>query len=90
MTVQSVFPEALEEACKVMYDGFTDIILININTPPTCTNEDMRLKVGLIQQAFRNNPDAAKLVRAAKEKDLITDVFDFDRMKKSTKLSSQR
>lgn len=84
LTIQSVFPETLEDACKIMYDGFTDTILKNINNPPTCTNEDMRLKVGLIQEAFRNNPAAADLVKAAKKNDLIADVFDLDRLRKST------
>src|ERR1700722_2005393 len=84
LTIQSIFPEALEDACEIMYDSFTDTILKNINSPPTCPNADMRLKIALIQQAFRNNLDAAKLVKAAKEKDLISDVFDLARMKKST------
>ncbi len=83
LTIQSVFPEALEDACKIMYDGFTDTILKNINNPPTCTNANMRIKVGLIQEAFRNNPDAAEIVKAAKANDVIGDVFDLDRMKKS-------
>jgi hypothetical protein len=84
LTIQSVFPESLEDACKIMYGGFTDTILKNINTPPTCTNADMRFKIGLMQEAFRNNPDAAKLVKAAKEKGSISDVFDLDRVKKTT------
>ena len=84
LTIRSVFPETFEDAYKIMYDGFTDTILKNINTPPTCTNSDMRLKVGLIQEAFRNNPDAANIVKAAKEKDVISDVFDLDRLKKPT------
>ena len=83
LTIQSVFPEALEDACKIIYDGFTDTILKNINNPPTCTNANMRIKVGLIQEAFRNNPDAAEIVKAAKANDVIGDVFDLDRMKKS-------
>lgn len=83
LTVQSVFPEALEDACRIMYDGFTDTILRNINNPPTCTNLDMRYKIGLIQQAFRNNPNAAEVVKAAKANDVIADVFDLDHLERS-------
>jgi hypothetical protein len=70
LTIQSVFPERLEDACKIMYEGFTDTILKNINNPPTCINADMRNKIGLIQQAFRINPDAAEIVKAAKANDV--------------------
>ena len=83
LTIQSVFPEALEDACKIMYDNFTDTVLKNSNTPPTCTNPDIRRKLSLIQSAFRANPDVARIVKAAKANDLISDVYDFDRMKKS-------
>jgi len=83
LTIRSVFPETLEDACKIMYDGFTDTILKNVDNPPTCINAEMKIKVGLIQQAFRNNPKAAEIVKAAKANDLITDVFDLDRLAKS-------
>ena len=34
LTIQSVFPETLEDACKLMYDGFTDTVLRNIALRP--------------------------------------------------------
>jgi Protein of unknown function (DUF2971) len=84
LTIQSIFPEPLEDAYKIMYDGFTDTILKNIDAPPTGTDPKQRLQVGLIQEAFRNNPDAASAIKTIKKNDLISDIVDLEHAKKST------
>jgi hypothetical protein len=84
LTIQSAYFERLEDAYKHMYDGFTDTILRNISNPPTCSNLKHRAQIALIQEAFRRNPKAAEIVKAAKKNDLISDVFDMERMRKTT------
>jgi hypothetical protein len=83
LTIQSVFPETLEEACKTMCDGFTDVILKNIGTPPTCANLEMRRKISLLQEVYRKNPSAAERVEAVTKGSLVSEVYDFDTLRKS-------
>jgi hypothetical protein len=56
LTIASIFPEAEEAALAVISANFADIILANLNTPPTCLSAQMRVKVAQIQQIFRAKP----------------------------------
>jgi hypothetical protein len=37
MTLQSLFPEEIEAALATLRDNYVDVILENINEPPTCS-----------------------------------------------------
>ena len=64
LTVASIFPEGEDAAVAVIAANFTDVILANLNKPPTCINPNMRAKVALMQTIFRNNPGTAAIVKA--------------------------
>jgi hypothetical protein len=64
LTIASIFPEGEEAALAIISANFVDVILANLNTPPTCLNAQMRAKVAQIQQIFRANPNAAAIVKA--------------------------
>jgi hypothetical protein len=80
MTVQSIFPEETEVALKRLSEGFTDVILAHLDDPPTCASP-MREKLALIQQAYRNNPKAAELVKAELAKGDAKPLFDVEHMR---------
>src|ERR1700722_7422643 len=80
MTVQSIFPEETEVALKHLSEGFTDVVLAHLNDPPTCASP-MREKLALIQQAYRNNPMAAELVKAELAKPDAKPLFDVEHMR---------
>src|SRR3989338_2680494 len=63
LTIQSIFSEDTEESLKKIARGFTDVILLHLAEEPTCSSP-MKEKSSVIQQVYRANPDAAKLVRA--------------------------
>jgi len=62
LTIQSVFPEEIEAALRRLARSFTDVVLRNLDTAPVCDEPD-RTKMMMIQQAFRNNPEAVELAR---------------------------
>jgi Protein of unknown function (DUF2971) len=64
LTVASIFPEGEEAALATISANFTDVIVSNLNTPPTCLSAQMRAKVAQIQQIFRVNSNAAAIVKA--------------------------
>jgi hypothetical protein len=64
LTVASIFPEGEEAALAVISASFADVILANLDKPPTCLSAQMRAKVAQIQQIFRANPNAAAIVKA--------------------------
>jgi hypothetical protein len=64
LTISSIFPEEEEAALAVISASFTDVILANLDKPPTCLSAQMRAKVAQIQQIFRANPNAAAIVKA--------------------------
>lgn len=64
LTVASIFPEGIDAAVAAIAANFTDVILANLNRPPTCINPSMRAKVALMQTIFRDNPGAAAIVKA--------------------------
>jgi hypothetical protein len=80
MTVQSIFPEETEAALKRMSEGFTDVILAHLDHPPTCASP-IREKLALIQQAYRNNPKAAELVKAQLAKGGAKPLYDVEHMR---------
>ena len=63
LTIQSIFVEDIEEALKKLPNGFTDVILRNLNKEATCSSP-MKEKIAIIQQIYRVNLGAADLVRA--------------------------
>lgn len=68
VTIKSIFPEDVEAALKRLTNSFTDVIIKNLNKPPTC-GPQLKDKVALIQQIFRNNPSAANAVREEAKND---------------------
>jgi Protein of unknown function (DUF2971) len=68
LTVSSIFPEGEEAAVAATSANFTDVLLANLDNPPTCINTQMRAKVALIQQIYRENPNAAAIVKAEMQK----------------------
>jgi hypothetical protein len=64
LTISNIFPEREEAALAVISASFTDVILANLDKPPTCISGPMRAKVAQIQQIFRTNPNAATIVKA--------------------------
>ncbi|MFQ5508261.1 MAG: DUF2971 domain-containing protein [Leptospirillia bacterium] len=63
LTVQSIFPEDIEEAVKKMDGGLTDVILRNLGKDVTC-HSPMKEKVEALQKIYRANPKAAGLAQA--------------------------
>lgn len=63
LTIQSIFPEDIEEALKKVADSFTDVILQHLDEEPTCSPR-MKKKIKIIQQIYRANPRAAYQVRS--------------------------
>ena len=45
LTIESLFPEADEAALAAIIANLPEIIIKNIDRPPTCLNEEMRNKV---------------------------------------------
>ncbi len=80
MTIQSIFPEDVEAALMTLSSGFTDVILKNLNEPPTCDSAQMRENVALIQRIYRENPEAADAVKEQISKDPIG-IFDVCHMR---------
>lgn len=62
LTIQSVFPEEIGAALARLAHSFTEVVLRNLNAVPVC-DEPHRSKMMLIQQAFRNSPEAVELAR---------------------------
>ena len=80
LTIQSIFPENVEAALAKLANGFTDVIVKNVNEPPTCAPE-LRDKVALLQRVYRENPQAADLVRGQIKKDATSKMFDVEHVR---------
>src|SRR6266705_5125094 len=80
LTIQSIFPEDVETALTKLANSFTDVIVKNLNEPPTC-GPQLRDKVALIQRAFRENPKAADAVREQIKKDPMSKMFNVEQMR---------
>ena len=80
LTIQSIFSEETEEALKKLADGFDDVILRHLDREPTCSSP-MKEKLRVIQQVYRENPNAADLIRA-KNTNPIESAYDVDSLRK--------
>ena len=81
LTIQSIFPDETEVALEKLSTGFTDVILQHLDDPPTC-GSPMKEQVALIQQVYRNDPEAAELVKAELSKEGAEPVYDVEHMRK--------
>jgi len=75
LTIRGIFPEDDETALREMESGFTDVTMQHLDDPPTCLNPDLRAKIALLQAVFKANPGAARLIKEAKAKGELPDVF---------------
>lgn len=82
MTVERTFPEDEETAAALYKANFHDIILRNIDRAPTCSNEDHRKKVALIQTIYREHPDFVQITKQKFSEMKLTDIYDLDRLRK--------
>jgi Protein of unknown function (DUF2971) len=80
MTVQNVFPEGVEAALATLSNGSVDVILENVNEPPTCS-ERLRDTVAELQAIFRENPNAADAVREEFKNNPEINLFDVGHMR---------
>ncbi len=81
LTVRSIFAEDEETAIREMESGFTDVIMGHLEHPPTCLNAGLRDKVALLQAIFKANPGAARLIKEAKARGQVPEVFDPKQMR---------
>lgn len=81
MKILRVFPEEEFDSLTLQKNNFTDVILRNLGRPPTCDNPLMRMKIALLQQVYRNNPDAAELVKQTVQNDRVDDIYDVERLR---------
>ncbi len=81
LTIESLFPEADEAALAAIIANLPEIIIKNIDRPPTCLNEEMRNKVALIQSLYRQHPGAAERVKAEAKKLAVSEVYNLEQMK---------
>jgi hypothetical protein len=84
LTIQSIFPEDVEAALVKLANGFTDVIVNNVNEPPTC-GPPLRDQVALIQSIYRENPKAADAVKEQIKKDPTSKIFDVGHMRAKSK-----
>jgi hypothetical protein len=85
VTIKSIFPEDVEAALKRLANSFTDVIIKNLNKPPTC-GAKLKDQVVLIQQIYRENPGAAEAVREAVKNDPANALFDVEHMRERSKV----
>jgi hypothetical protein len=81
LTIESLFPEADESAMAAVWTNLTDVVVKNIDRPPTCLDETLRNQVIQLQSAFRQNPAAAELIKAEVQKVPLSDIYDLEKMK---------
>jgi hypothetical protein len=63
LTIQSIFPEELEAACKRASEGVIDVIAANLDTPPACASP-MKEQLVVMQAALRADPSAVVRIKA--------------------------
>jgi Protein of unknown function (DUF2971) len=80
LTIQSIFPEELETALKKLSDGFTDVIVKNVDAIATCGPE-LRKQVAIIQQVYRKHPEAAEAVKEEVRKNPYKYSLDVEQMR---------
>ena len=62
MTIQSMFPEQIEEVLARLSDGCVDVILQNLNELPTCSQK-LAEKITELQNILKENPELADAMR---------------------------
>jgi hypothetical protein len=62
LTIQSIFPEEVDVAVAKIASSFPDVIVENLDNPPTCRKE-WRPKLALLQLIYRLDPGAAEAVK---------------------------
>jgi DUF2971 family protein len=81
LTIQSIFPEDVEAALTKLATSSTDVIVKHLNDPPTSLSLELRGKIALLQQIYRENPDAAEVIKEEIRKDTAADVYDVEHMR---------
>ena len=78
MTISRLFPEDHEQSLEIIRDNFNTMLASNLDQQ--LTHSDPRL--ALIQQAFRNNPEAVNIVQEELQRDSILDIYDIDHIRR--------
>jgi|ERR1700674_838549 len=81
LTIRSIFPQDEEVVLTEMKNVFVDILVENIDRPPTCVNPQMKAKIALMQGALKKNRNAANILREAIDKEPLSSFFNVDHMK---------
>src|SRR5690349_4061310 len=71
MTIRSIFPEEVETALTQLSDGCVDVILDNIDKPPT--SPKFAKMIIELQQRLKENPELADAM-----KEQMKDIFDVE------------
>jgi hypothetical protein len=82
LTVGGIFPEELSVAPKIIEDGFTNVLLKNLNVQSTSPNLKTRRQVGQLQAIFKASPSIAGRLKDAKAKGLAKKVFNLEKMQR--------
>lgn len=80
LTIEGIFPEPLETACKRASEGAIDVIAANLDTPPSCASP-MKEKLVLIQTALRVDPSAVARVKREITQGAMDGIYDMDRLR---------
>ncbi len=64
-----------------MKNCFVDTLLENIDTPPTCTNSRIKAQIASMQGTLKKNPNAAKILQEANEKEPVSTFYNIEHMK---------
>jgi hypothetical protein len=85
LTIRSIFPESDEAALQEIKNNFTDVLLDNLDKAATCINLQMRQQITLIQEAYRKNPDVAKVIKEITKNDAVSELYDLGRLRERSK-----
>lgn len=83
MKAASLFPEGLEEALKILQDGFVDVIVENPHAAPTGP-ERLRPKIAELQKILRENPKATQIVKDGLKKEPEKNGFNIEHWRKQS------
>ena len=82
LTIRSIFPEDDETAFKQIEDGFVDCLAKHLDDEVTSQNPQIRAKVQQLQELFKENPDAANIIKEARRKAKSPPILDREQTKK--------
>ena len=85
LTIEGIFPEDEETALTNIKSRFHEIILRNLDRTPTCESASMREKIACIQSIYRKNPEIAKRTKEAGDSIPLSDIYDLERVRLSTR-----